>query len=324
MILNKLAIIIPCYNEEEVLQDTIDIITQKIYSLIQNNKISKNSYCLLIDDGSKDNTWNIIEDNIEKNKFIRGIKLSRNYGHQHALICGLENVVNKCDICISIDADLQDDINIFEQFIDKYNNGYEIVLGVRNDRTTDSFFKKQTAEMYYNILNKIGVKITYNHADFRLMSNKVLIELSKFQEKELFLRGIIHLIGFQTSIVEYKRLKRTKGETKYTFNKMIKLAWTGITSFTSFPLKMVTFMGTIIFIFSILSILWAFISNLIGYTIQGWTSILISVFFLGGLQILSIGIIGEYISKIYSEVKNRPRYIIEKNIIEREGEKDYE
>lgn len=308
----QLAIVIPCYNEEEVLLDTVSQMTLKMTELINNNLIKDNSYMLLIDDGSKDKTWYIIENTIKINPLVKGLKLSKNFGHQNALISGLEEVTNNCDISVSIDADLQDDINVIDKFIEKYKEGFEIVLGVRNNREVDSFFKKFTAEGYYKVMNMMGVKTVYNHADFRLMSNKALIELNKFQEKELFLRGMVGLIGLKTCTVEYKRLDRLKGTTKYSLSKMLKLAWTGITSFTSFPLRLVTVMGLIIFIGSLLSIVGILIAKWFGYTVQGWSSILISIFFLGGLQILAIGIIGEYIAKIYTEIKNRPRYIVEK------------
>lgn len=306
-----LNVVIPCYNEEEALESTYKVLNKKMNSLIKENLISKKSKVVLVNDGSKDNTWNVIKKLHEENNMYVGVNLSRNKGHQNALLAGLMYAKDNCDISISMDADLQDDINVMDDMIKKYNEGSEIVYGVRNSRKKDSFFKRFTAEGFYKFMNLMGVEVVFNHADCRLMSKRALQELSNYKEVNLFLRGIIPQLGFKTSISYYERNKRVAGESKYPLKKMLMFAMDGITSFSIKPLRMIAFIGFIILICSIIAFIYSIVMKLLGNTVVGWTFIVCSIWLIGGIQMLSLGIIGEYIGKIYNETKKRPRYIIE-------------
>ena len=306
-----LNVVIPCYNEEEALESTYKVLNKKMNSLIKENLISKKSKVVLVNDGSKDNTWNVIKKLHEENNMYVGVNLSRNKGHQNALLAGLMYAKDNCDISISMDADLQDDINVMDDMIKKYNEGSEIVYGVRNSRKKDSFFKRFTAEGVYKFMNIMGVEVVFNHADCRLMSKRALQELSNYKEVNLFLRGIIPQLGFKTSISYYERNKRVAGESKYPLKKMLMFAMDGITSFSIKPLRMIAFIGFIILMCSIIAFIYSIVMKLLGNTVVGWTFIVCSIWLIGGIQMLSLGIIGEYIGKIYNETKKRPRYIIE-------------
>ena len=315
---NILYIVIPCYNEEEVLEETSKRLKVKMNKLVENKIISNKSKVLFVNDGSKDKTWKLIESIEKKEKNFTGISLSRNRGHQNALLAGLLTAKEKADVIISMDADLQDDIDAIDKMLEKYNDGADIVYGVRNSRKKDTLFKKTTAQGFYKIMKLFGVDIVYNHADYRLTTKKVLDELEKYNEVNLFLRGIFPLIGFKSEIVYYERGERFAGESKYPLKKMIHFAWDGITSFTIKPLHFIFSIGIIIFIVSILIMIYSFVRKVTGNTVSGWTFLSISIWFIASLQMISIGIIGEYIGKIYMEVKHRPRYCIEKNLEERE------
>lgn len=306
-----LYIVIPCYNEEDVLPITKEKLKEKLSSLISENKIKSDSKIMFVDDGSKDETWNIIENLTKENKIFAGIKLSRNRGHQNALLAGLINAREYADIVISMDADLQDDIDVIDKMISKNMEGYEIVYGVRNNRKKDSFFKRTTAQFFYKIMIWLGVDIVYNHADCRLMSKKALNALNEFKEVNLFLRGLVPLIGFKSTIVYYERNKRFAGVSKYPLKKMLAFAFDGITSFSIKPLRMILSLGIIILFISIIIMIYSLTMKLLGNVVAGWTFIVISIWFIGGLQMISIGVIGEYIGKIYYETKARPRYIVE-------------
>ena len=313
---NILYIVVPCYNEEEVLSETIKLLTKKVDKLIKDNKINKNSKILFVNDGSKDNTWKIIKDNSKTNKLVTGISLSRNRGHQNALLAGLLTAKNHADIIISMDADLQDDINAIDEMLKKYQEGNEIVYGVRKSRKKDSLFKKTTALLFYKLMKFLGVECIYNHADYRLTSKKVLNALEEYDETNLFLRGIIPTIGYKSDIVYYDRGERYAGKTKYPLKKMISFAVEGITSFSIKPLTMICHIGILILIISIIIMIYSIVRKVTGNTVTGWTFLSISIWFIGGLQMTSIGIIGEYIGKIYYETKKRPRYIISENLLD--------
>lgn len=308
-----IGIISPCYNEELVIHSTSSQLTNKLTELLDKKLIDSNSFIAFIDDGSNDSTWKVIEELSTDNSSIKGVKLTGNVGHQNALYAGLMHFKSKADAIISIDADLQDDINVIEEMIIKYSQGNDIVYGVRKERNTDSIFKKFTALLFYKIMLFMKVNIVYNHADFRLCSARVLNALEKFEEVNLFLRGIIPEIGFKKEIVYYDRLKRQAGESKYPLKKMITLAWNGVTSFSNYPLKLVTIIGFIIFISCLLMTFYAFVSWKIHNTVPGWLSTVIPMYFLGGIQLFCFGVIGEYIGKIYSETKKRPRYFVDKD-----------
>ena len=310
-----LYIVIPCYNEEEVLGITSNELNNKMKSLIKDKFISTKSKVVFVDDGSKDNTWNIIDSLHNSNKLFSGVKLSRNRGHQNALLAGLMTSMEYADITISMDADLQDDINVIDDMLKEYDNGSEIVYGVRSSRKKDSFFKRKTAESFYKFMHLMGVDIVYNHADCRLMSKLALEGLNEFSEVNLFLRGIVPQIGYKTSKVYYERNKRVAGESKYPLKKMLKFATEGITSFSVTPLKMITSLGFIMSIFSFLILVYAIIMKFTGNTVSGWTFIIVSIWLVAGIQMISLGIIGEYIGKIYKETKRRPKYIIEKKLM---------
>ena len=303
--------IIPCYNEQEVLPITAPEFLQKLMQLIEENKISEQSRILFVNDGSKDDTWNIIADLANSNEHFMGISQSRNRGHQNALLAGLMYAKNHADICISMDADLQDDINVMDDMIKKYNAGADVVYGVRSSRKKDTFFKKFTAEAFYKLMNIMGVEVVFNHADCRLMSKRALEGLSEFKEVNLFLRGIVPQVGYKTDIAYYERSERVAGESKYPLKKMLAFAIDGITSFSIKPLRMITSIGFIILILSFVVLIYSIIMKLIGNTVSGWTFIVCSIWLIGGIQTLCLGVIGEYIGKIYKETKARPRYIIE-------------
>lgn len=312
--MTTLYLAVPCYNEEEILEDTTNKLICKMQSLIDSGKISHDSRIMYIDDGSKDNTWKIIESLHNEHKLVIGLKMSRNRGHQNALYGGLMVAKKYADAVISIDADLQDDINAFDEMLEKYENGCDIVYGVRSKRKTDTFFKRFTAEGFYKILRFLGAEVVFNHADYRLMSKRALDEFENFGEVNLFLRGIVPMIGFKTDTVEYERLERLAGESKYPLKKMLALAWQGVTSLSIKPIRFITVLGALVFIVSILMLIYSLISHFTGQTTLGWTSLIVSIWALGGLQLLAIGIIGEYIGKIYLETKHRPRFIVEKFI----------
>ncbi len=309
-----LYIVVPCYNEEEVLPETSKRLNIKLNTLIESGKISKESRILFVDDGSKDKTWQLIYDLCNENDIFAGIKLAHNRGHQNALLAGLMKAKEYADMVISMDADLQDDIDVVDKFIDEYYNGSDIVYGVRSSRKKDTFFKRSTALAYYRILQKMGVDIVYNHADYRLMSKRALNALEQFKEVNLFLRGIVPIIGYKTSTVEYVRSERFAGESKYPLKKMLSFAVDGITSFSVKPIRLITSLGFIIFILSLIMLIYSIIIKIIGHADSGWASIICSIWMIGGIQLLSLGIIGEYIGKIYNETKARPRFIIEEFI----------
>lgn len=311
-----LYVVIPCYNEEEVLQETTKQLKEKLEKLIKNKDISEKSKVMYVNDGSKDKTWELIKKISEKEKLFTGITLSRNRGHQNALLGGLMTAKNYADIVISMDADLQDDINAMDEMIKKYKEGNDIVYGVRSARKKDTWFKKTTAESFYKIMKLLGVDIVYNHADYRLTSKRVLESFANFKEVNLFLRGMFPLVGYKSDVVYYERNERFAGESKYPLKKMLNFAWDGITSFSVKPLRMICTTGIIILCISILIMIYALIRKLTANTVSGWTFLTISIWFLGGLQMTSIGVIGEYIGKVYNETKNRPRYIISENLEE--------
>lgn len=313
-----LYLVIPCYNEEEVLADTAGKLDKKMKELMAEGLIDVKSRIIFVNDGSMDLTWKIIEDLHNKDTLFGGINLTRNRGHQNALLAGLMTVKDDADIVISLDADLQDDINVFDEMLRKNNEGYDVIYGVRNDRKKDSFFKRHTAQMFYKLTNKLGGDLIYNHADFRLMSRRALEGLAQFEEVNLFLRGIVPLIGYPSTIVEYERKERLAGKSKYPLRKMMSFAIEGITSLSIKPMKFVTGMGIFVFLVSIAMMIYAFVSYFTGRVVAGWTSILISVWAIGGMVLLGLGILGSYIGKIYLETKKRPRYIVEKYINERE------
>lgn len=305
-----LYIVVPCYNEKEALPITSESFLAELETLINKEKISPESRVLFVNDGSNDGTWDIITELSERDEHFIGISLSRNQGHQNALLAGLTEAKNNCDITVSIDCDGQDDISAVEKMIDEYLNGSEVVYGVRSSRDSDTFFKRFTAESFYRLLETMGAEVVFNHADYRLVSSKALDGLSQFQEKNLYLRGIFPLIGFKSSTVEYQRHERLAGKTHYPLRKMAALAVDGVTSLSVKPLRIITVLGLIISVISFIGTIWAFVMHCIGSTVDGWASVTCIVCFLGGIQLVSLGVIGEYIGKIYMEVKGRPRYII--------------
>ena len=318
--MNKLPIlyiVIPCYNEEEVLYETTKRLKEKLKGIIKSKKVSSQSRVMYINDGSKDKTWHIIKEINHKEELFTGISLSRNRGHQNALLGGLLTAKKYADVVISMDADLQDDIDAIEKMIDKYHEGNDIVYGVRSTRKKDSFFKRFTAETFYKLMKALGVDCIYNHADYRLTSKKVLEELSNFKEVNLFLRGMIPLVGFKSDVVYYERNERFAGTSKYPLKKMLNFAWDGITSFSVKPLRLICTVGFIILFVSVAIMIYSIVRKLTGNTVPGWTFLSISIWFIGGIQMISIGIIGEYIGKIYQETKARPRYIISENLEEK-------
>lgn len=309
----KLNIVVPCYNEEAVLQETTKQLSALIDSLIEKGKI-KACDIVYVDDGSHDTTWALIEHLQAENKYVHGLKLAHNVGHQNALWAGMEWSDGKCDAMVSIDADLQHDIRKIEDMVDAYHKGFEVVYGIRNSRNTDSAFKKRTALGFYDLMRKMGVDIIPNHADFRLLGSKALHALMQYPERNMFLRGMVRLIGFPSTEVYFDVQERFAGESKYTLSKMLNFAADGITSFSVQPLRIISFIGILCVLLSLVEMVYILIAWIRGSVVAGWSSLLFSVWFLGGLLLLSVGIIGEYIGKIYKEVKQRPRYIIEKNI----------
>lgn len=307
----KLYMVVPCYNEEEVLAETTRQLEEKYASLISQGKIAEGSRILYVNDGSKDGTWPLIEKLHRENPHVSGLNLSRNRGHQNAVLAGLMYAKDHCDAAISMDADLQDDINAIDEMVDKFAEGNDVVYGVRSSRKKDSFFKKFTAEAFYKMMLWMGVDIVFNHADYRLMSKRVLQQLEHYKEVNLFLRGIIPLIGYPSAHVYYERNERFAGESKYPLKKMLSFAFDGITSFSIKPIRFILSLGLIIFLVSVGILFYSLIRHFIGATVMGWSSLMVSIWALGGLQLLAIGIIGEYIGKMYLETKERPRFAIQ-------------
>lgn len=311
--MDKLAILVPCYNEEEVLKIASKALRDVLEALIQKGKISEDSFILFVDDGSRDRTWELIEEeHAAYPDRVCGVKLAGNVGHQFALTAGLMTARDMSDVTVSIDADLQDDVNVIEEMIDSFHGGCDIVYGVRRERKTDTFFKRTSAQMFYKFMSLMGVKTVYNHADFRLMSRRAVEEFSRYKETNLFLRGMMPLIGYRTDNVYYDRRERAAGESKYPLKKMVALAFDGISSFSVKPISLIMGMGLFIIFVSAIALVYALVSYCTGHAVPGWTSLILSIWFLGGLQLLAIGMVGQYIGKIYIEVKQRPRYNIEK------------
>ena len=309
---NTLYVVVPCYKEEEVLPETSKRLKAKLTALIAQGKISPRSRILFVNDGSKDRTWPIIEELHAQDRIFSGVNLSRNRGHQNALLAGLMTAVQYADMMVSMDADLQDDIDAMDRMIDAYHEGYDVVYGVRSSRKTDSFFKRFTAESFYKLMKAMGVDIVFNHADYRLMSRRAVEGLADFKEVNLFLRGIVPQIGYSWTTVEYERAKRFAGESKYPLKKMLSFAFDGITSFSVKPLRLILFLGAVIFALSLVMLLWTLIRWIAGATVSGWASLMCSIWMIGGIQLLALGVIGEYMGKVYSEAKARPRFIIER------------
>lgn len=311
--MDRLAIVVPCYNEEEVLKIASEALRGVLNDLVAKQKISEDSFILFVNDGSKDRTWELIEEEHAAHPVqVRGVKLAGNVGHQFALTAGLITAKDMSDVTVSIDADLQDDVDVIEAMIDKFHAGSDIVYGVRKERKTDTFFKRTTAQGFYKVMAAMGVKTVYNHADFRLMSQRAVEQFSKYKETNLFLRGMMPLIGYQSDSVYYDRKERVAGESKYPLKKMLALAFNGISSFSVKPISLILGLGLFIVACSVLAAVYALISYFSGHVVPGWTSLILSIWFLGGLQLLAIGLVGQYIGKIYIEVKQRPRYNIEK------------
>ena len=312
--MSKLFIVVPCYNEEEVLPISSKVLLDFLKRMIAKNKVSTESSILFVDDGSKDTTWAIIKRLSEQEEHFKGLKFSRNFGHQNALLAGMTTAVQFADMIVTIDADLQDDVEAIEGMIDAYHDGNDVVYGVRSNRDTDTAFKRKTAEMFYSFMNKLGVNTVPNHADFRLMSNRATKVLLTFKEENLFLRGMVPLVGFPSTKVYYSRNIRVAGESKYPLKKMLNFAMEGITSFSIVPIKMVRNIGFITLLIGIFYMIYSLIQHFTGNVEAGWSSLIISIWFLGGIQLISLSIVGEYIGKIYSEVKGRPRFIIEEEV----------
>ena len=318
---NKLYMVIPCYNEQEVLPETSKRLKEKLSTLVKAGKIDPESRIIFVNDGSKDRTWEIIRRLHEEAPVFGGVNLSRNRGHQNALLAGLMTVKDHADMAISMDADLQDDINAIDEMVEKYLNGIDIVYGVRSSRAKDTFFKKATAEGFYKLMNTMGVNTVFNHADYRLMSKRALEGLAEFREVNLFLRGIVPMIGYSTDVVYYERGERFAGESKYPLGKMLSFAIEGITSLSTKPIRMITFLGFFIFLVSIGILIYSLVRHFMGATIVGWTTLMVSVWAIGGLILLSLGVVGEYIGKIYLETKARPRFLIEEFLNDTENTK---
>ena len=309
-----LSIVVPCYNEEDVLFETKNQLLNILQDLIREKLISQQSTLLFVDDGSKDNTWQQIFAYTEHEKEVAGIKLARNFGHQKALLAGLSAAVHHSDCVISVDADLQDDIHAIREFVLKFLEGNDVVYGVRRNRDTDSSFKRTTAQGFYRFMNKMGIELVYNHADYRLLSQKALLELLRFQESNLFLRGLVPLVGFKSAEVYYDRKERFAGDSKYPLKKMLSFAFDGLTSFSVAPIRLITLLGFLSFFLSTIAGIYAVVEKLTSDVASGWASLMISIWFIGGLLLMSIGLIGEYIGKIYEEVKHRPQFIIESDL----------
>ena len=308
--MDRLYIVVPCYNEEEVLPETARRLRGKMSALMEAGKIAPDSHVLFVNDGSRDRTWAIIRELHQADPLFSGLDLSRNRGHQNALLAGLMTVRDRCDMAISMDADLQDDIGAVDEMVDKYLDGCDIVYGVRSSRETDTFFKRFTAESFYRLMNLLGANVVFNHADYRLLSRRALEGLSEFKEVNLFLRGIVPMIGYRSDTVEYERGERFAGESKYPLKKMVSFAMEGITSLSTKPIRYITLLGFLIFLVSIAMLIYSVVRWAMGDTIIGWASMICSVWAIGGLILLSLGVIGEYIGKIYLETKGRPRFLI--------------
>lgn len=322
-IMKTIYLVIPCYNEEAVLPETTKRLTALMTQLQEKGTITPDSRIVLVDDGSKDRTWAMIAEYYHAQpQFFEGIHLSRNQGHQNALLAGMMTVRDRCDAIISLDADLQDDVNAIVEMIEKFTEGYDVVYGVRSARKTDSAFKRMTAEGFYKLMNMMGAEVVYNHADYRLMSRRALDGLAQFQEVNLFLRGIVPMIGYPSTTVYYERAKRFAGESKYPLKKMLSFAMQGITSLSTKPIRMITSLGALIFVISIAMIAYCLVRYFTGHTVAGWTSTTISVWAIGGLILFALGVIGEYIGKIYLETKQRPKYLVETYLSNREKQSD--
>lgn len=307
----RLYIVVPCYNEEAVLPDTSKKLTELLESLVREGKIAENSRILWVDDGSRDKTWSLIDALTDEYECCEGLKLAHNAGHQNALWAGMTAAAEECDAMVSIDADLQDDIQAIRRFLDEFYAGADVVYGVRSKRESDTFFKRATAEGFYKLMDKLGVETVFNHADYRLMSQRALRELLKFDEVNLFLRGMVPTLGFKTAKVYYERGERLAGESKYPLKKMLSFAMQGVTSFSVKPIRMVTLVGFVFALAAVVIGIYALISHVSGHAVAGWTSTMLSIWLIGGVQLMALGLIGEYVGKIYLEVKRRPRYIVE-------------
>lgn len=318
--MKRLMIVVPCFNEQEVFENTLEALSNLLFDLIKKGKIAKNSGIMFVDDGSRDNTRNLITDAYKKYSHVYAVNLAGNVGHQNALVAGLQTAAEFCDVTVTIDADLQDDVLAIEEMVDKFNQGCDVVYGVRNNRKTDSFFKRTTANAFYRVMKWLGAKTVDNHADFRLLSTRAVKALLQYEERNLFLRGIVTQLGYKTDCVYYSRQKRMAGKTKYSFRKMLSFAAQGITSFSVKPLKMIMALGLFIILCSLLAIVYVLVSFFGGNADAGWPSLMISIWFLGGVQLFSIGLVGEYIGKIYLETKKRPRFNIEELLIHNEDE----
>lgn len=310
---NYLTIVVPCYNEEEVLPETVKELGEILNKLIQENLINQDSKILFVDDGSKDNTWKLIKEYEEINKHVTGIKFSRNYGHQNALIAGMTVAVKKSDMIITIDADLQDDVNAIFEMVRKYHEGIDVVYGVRNSRETDTIFKRRTALVFYKLMEMLGVNMVPNSADYRLLSKRAVEGLLEFHERNIFLRGMVPLVGYKSDKVYYARKERFAGTSKYPLKKMIKFAMDGITSFSTVPIKLIMNLGLLLVIIGIILFVYTIVQKILGHVNAGWSSLMVSIWVLGGVQLICLSIIGEYIGKIFTEVKQRPRYTLEED-----------
>jgi|TARA_R110000803_G_scaffold210119_2_gene281112 glycosyltransferase involved in cell wall biosynthesis len=320
---STLAIVVPCYNEEDVLASTIDVLLAKLSDLRSSGDVAADSYILFVDDGSSDNTWEMISESCVKlGACVRGLRLAANVGHQNALLAGLRTVTNKCDVSVSIDADLQDDVDAIDKMINAWQKGAEIVLGVRISRESDTLFKRTTAQFYYKALNAMGVPVVNNHADFRLISNKGLRNLSQVGERKLFFRAMPSMLHDAIATVGYARLPRSAGESKYTLLKMMGLAWDGVSSFSAVPLRLITVLSMVIIFVTLAASIYGLIGYFSGETVSGWLSITLPLYLLGGIIMFSIGIIGEYIAKVFAEIKRRPRYFVD-SAINIDGERDF-
>ena len=317
-----LWIIIPCYNEQEVLPVTAPMFLDKLQFLVGSGRVDAGSRILFVNDGSKDRTWEIISELAEKDSRFLGISQSRNRGHQNALVAGMMEAADRCDITITIDCDGQDDLNAMDEMVDRYLDGCEIVYGVRSDRDTDTWFKRTTAQGYYKVLGSLGAEVVYNHADYRLVSSRVLKEFANFREVNLYLRGMFPLVGFKSTSVYYSRKERMAGESHYPLTKMIALAFDGITSLSIKPIHLITGIGIFVALISFLGVLWSLIAHILGNTVAGWASMTCIICFLGGIQLLSLGVIGEYVGKTYMEAKHRPRFIISDRTWDKKEEED--
>lgn len=308
---NVLTIVVPCYNEEEVLPETVKELGNILNNLISESKVSSQSKLLFINDGSRDKTWQLISQYTAQYSYVTGIKFSRNYGHQNALLAGMSIAVKYSDMIITIDADLQDDVNAIPEMIEEYHKGYDVVYGVRNSRTTDTFFKRRTALAFYKLMGKLGVNLVPDSADYRLLSKRATESLLRFKERNLFLRGMVPLVGYNSTKVYYARKERFAGKSKYPLSKMLHFAFDGITSFSIAPIHLILYLGLLTVVISIICMIYTIVEKLTGHVVTGWSSLMISIWLLGGVQLISISVIGEYIGKIFSEVKHRPRFIIE-------------